>query len=237
MKAVILQPMYLPWMGYFGLVDRADVFVFYDDVQFVRRSWQRRNKIKVPPGKFTWLTVPVEKDFGQRIDEVKIKDDGWREDHWKSIEHSYAATDHFGAYEHDFAEIYEKEWERLVDLNVEIIETVVDHLGIYDTEFLFSSSLPTEGKKTDRLLDILTEIEADEYISGPGAKDYLDVGRLGDAGVEVYWHDFDHPTYEQPHGEFVSHLSVIDLMFNVGNEALSVIREAEEGSLQQASTE
>lgn len=235
MKAVILQPMYLPWMGYFGLVDRADVFVFYDDVQFVRRSWQRRNKVKVPDGEFTWLTVPVEKDFEQQIDEVRIQTGtGWRDDHWKSIRHSYSATEHFKQYSDEFKRIYSQGWERLLDLDVEIIQTVADILELDDTEFRFSSSMSTKGEKTDRLLGLLTDLGADEYISGPGARDYLDVDLLESRGIEVFWHEFDHPTYQQPHGDFVSHLSVVDLLFNNGPEARSLIREGEEDALVKA---
>lgn len=235
MRAVILQPMYLPWMGYFGMIDQADVFVYYDDVQFVRRSWQRRNKIKIPDGDFTWLTVPVEKDFGQDINYVQINTEGdWQDEHWKSIQHSYASASHFEQYQVELSNIYNQNWEKLLNLNVEIIETVVNILGISDTDFVYSSDLSLGGEKTDRLIDVLQEIEADEYISGPGAADYIKKEKFENAGIDLYWHHFDHPVYPQPHGEFVSHLSVIDLLFNTGDRALPLIREGEEDALEKA---
>jgi hypothetical protein len=233
MRAVILQPMYLPWIGYFGMIDRADTFVYYDDVQFVRRSWQRRNKIKVPGGDFTWLTVPVEKDFGQEIREVEIKDNGWRDKHWKSIHHSYANAPYFDEYSPLLKDIYESECVSLLSLNITIIENITDSLGIDDTEFVYSSKLNVEGEKTDRLLSVLNEIGADEYISGPAAKDYIEIEKFKREGIDLYWHDFDHPEYPQQHGEFVSHLSAIDLLFNVGEDAMNVIRKGEEGGLEE----
>lgn len=234
MKAVVLQPMYLPWMGYFGMIDQADVFVFYDDVQFTRRSWQRRNKIKVPGGDFTWLTVPVEKDFGQNINEVRVKaDEDWQEIHWKSIHHSYTGAPYFDEYGDSIEAIYDTEWNSLIELNTSIIYTVLESLPEIgnNTEFMYSSELSVSGKKSDRLVNILTEIGADSYISGPGAKDYLEPQMFEEEGIEVYWHEFDHPEYPQRHGDFVSHLSVIDLLFHVGDESGQLIREAEKDAL------
>lgn len=234
MKAVVLQPMYLPWMGYFGMIDQADVFVFYDDVQFTRRSWQRRNKIKVPDGDFTWLTVPVKKDFGQNINEVKIKSgEDWRDSHWKSIHHSYAGSPYFDKYRNSIESIYKSEWDSLVELNTSIIYAVLECLPEVgnSTEFIYSSKLSASGAKSDRLVSILTEIGADTYISGPGAKEYLDPQMFNQEGIDVYWHKFDHPEYSQRHGDFVSHLSVIDLLFHVGDRSEQLIREAEEDAL------
>jgi hypothetical protein len=229
-RAVVLQPMYLPWMGYFGMVETADVFVFYDDVQFVRRSWQRRNRIKVPDGDFTWLTVPVEKDFGQAINEVEIKDTGWQEDHWQSITHSYANAPFFDEYSDILREIYDQTWGQLVELDVQIISRLCDAFGV-GSDFRFSSELDVEGEKTNRLVNILQNIEADEYVSGPGAKDYLDPDMFEEAAIDLYWHEFPHPEHEQVHGEFVSHLSAIDLLFHKGPNAGEMIREAESGAL------
>lgn len=235
MKAAIVQPMYLPWMGYFGMIDQTDLFVYYDDVQFVRRSWQRRNKIKVPKGDFTWLTVPVEKDFGQNINDVKIRSDlDWQKEHWKSIKHSYQSTDHFEEYRGGLEEIYSEEWDSLLNLNITIIDFIKEELGLTDVEFAYSSDLPTNGSKTDRLITLLNKIGADEYISGPGAKDYIDESKFEREGIDLYWHHFDHPTYQQPHGEFVSHLSVIDLLFSTGERSMSLIREGEKNALEQA---
>jgi hypothetical protein len=214
------------------MIDRADTFVYYDDVQFVRRSWQRRNKIKLPDGDFIWLTVPVEKNFKQEIHEVEIKDNGWHNEHWKSIHHSYANAPYFNEYSPLLENVYESRWESLLNLNVTIVENITDILGIDDTEFIYSSELNIEGEKTDRLLSVLDEIGADEYISGPAAKDYMEVKKFKHEGIELYWHDFDHPEYPQQHGDFVSHLSIVDLLFNVGEDAMDVIHEGEEDALE-----
>lgn len=230
-RVVVLQPMYLPWMGYFGLIEQADVFVYYDDVQFVRRSWQRRNRIKIPDGDFTWLTVTVEKDFGQAINEVTLKDDGWRDSHWKSISHSYSSTPYFDEYADDIRPVYDQPWDRLVDLDVELIERLCTAFGITDTEFRYASELDADGTKTDRLVNVLEAVGGDEYVSGPGAREYLDPSKFAAADIDLYWHEFEHPEYDQTHGEFVSHLSAVDLLFHLGPEAGDVIRDAESNAL------
>jgi len=236
MKAVILQPMYLPWMGYFGLIDVADVFVFYDDVQFVERSWQRRNKIKMPNGNWIWLTVPVIKKFGEKINEVRINNDiNWSEKHWKSIRHAYSQAPYFKDYADIFEELYKRKWEYLVDLNVTIIKKISEILGFNHTKFIFSSKLNVEDEKTDRLINILNKIGADEYISGPAAKVYIEPEKFKKAGIKLYWFEFNHPIYPQLYGDFISHLSVIDLLFNVGDKSLNVIGEGEKNALRRDS--
>ena len=173
MKAVILQPMYLPWMGYFGMIDIADVFVFYDDVQFSNQSWQQRNRIKTNNG-VVWLTVPVLKNFGQKINEVKINNStNWRKKHLKTIKYSYSKAPYFKDYKDIFEEIYDKEWEYLCELDIHIIKTISEILGL-KTKFILSSELNVEGKKTDRLINVLKKINATEYISGPSAKAYIE---------------------------------------------------------------
>jgi hypothetical protein len=230
MKAVILQPMYIPWAGYFGLIEASDVFVFYDDVQFVRRSWQRRNRIKVPDGDFTWLTVPIEKDFGQNINEVKLKHDGWSHSHWQSIEYSYSSTPYFSEYSDILHEVYQDQWDRLVDVNTELIGRLCDIFGI-TSEFKYSSEISPTGSKTNRLLSILDAVGADEYISGRNARDYIEEDKFEEAEIQLFWHDFTHPEYNQIHGEFVSHLSAIDILFHQGQNAGEIIRKAETGAL------
>jgi len=233
MRAVILQPIYLPWMGYFGLIDIADVFVFYDDVQFVYRSWQRRNRIKMP-NKVIWLSVPVIKKFGQKINEVKINNDlNWRYKHWTSIKTAYSKALFFKDYAPIFEEVYKTEWEYLIDLNITLIKKITKILGLDDTKFILSSKLNVSGKKTERLIAVLNKIGADTYISGPLAKSYIEVNKFKEAGVALYWYEFNHPIYHQLYGNFVPYLSVIDLIFNVGEKSLKVIREGEKNALKR----
>lgn len=228
--------MYLPWAGYFGLVHQADVFVHYDDVQFVRRSWQRRNKIKVPDGEFSWLTVPVHKDHGQRIDEVQINNESdWQEQHWKSIVHSYARTQYFDTADERLRELaYESGWDRLAELDIALVERIADILR-FETDFLRSSTIAPAGSKTERLINTLEAVGADTYLSGPAAKDYVELSSFEQAGIDLYWHEFPHPTYPQRHGEFLSHLSIIDMLCHVGAEETgTLIREAEREALAPA---
>jgi len=233
MRAVILQPTYLPWMGYFGMIDIADVFVFYDDTQFVKQSWQQRNKIKTQNG-WMWLIVPVFQNFGQEIKEVKINNNiNWAEKHWKSIMYNYSKAPFFNEYASIFESMYTKRWECLVELNVALIKKITEILGL-KTRFMFSSELNVKGAKTDRLIDILTKIDADVYISGPAAKTYIEIDKFKREGIMLYWYEFNHPTYPQLHGDFIPYLSVVDLLFNTGNEALDVIRRGGEYALKKA---
>ncbi len=232
MRVVILQPLYLPWIGYFGLIEVADVFVFYDDVQFVHRSWQRRNRIKMPNKSWIWLSVPVIRRFGQKINEVKINNKvNWAVKHWQTIRHAYNKAKFFGRYSGSLADIYDHRFEKLVDLNITIIREISNLLHLNDTEFLLSSDLKVKGRKTERLINILDKLGANEYITGPAAKAYIDVTKFRDAEIRLYWYEYKHPVYQQLYGNFVPYLSVIDLLFNTGDHALDYIRRGLEGAL------
>ena len=232
MKAVILQPTYLPWVGYFGLIDIADVFVFYDDVQFVERSWQRRNKIKMPNGNWIWLSVPVIQKFGQKINEITVNNNTkWAEKHRKSIKHAYSKAPFFKDYAPIFEELYKKEWTYLSDLNITLIKKITELSGLNDTKFIRSSELKVEGEKTDRLINLLTKIGADEYISGPAAKAYVEAEKFKKAGITLFWYEFNHPTYPQLYGDFIPYLSIIDLLLNTGKDTMDYIRKGSKNAL------
>ncbi|WP_256527525.1 WbqC family protein [Natrinema marinum] len=237
--------MYLPWLGYFGMIDQADVFVFYDDVQFSRDSWQQRNRIKVPEasGQTEWLKVPVIEDFGQDIRSVRIDQArDWQQEHLSTIKSAYgpksvpygsASAPYFDDYIHLLNDIYNEDWKSLRDLNIHLIKKLYEELSIDDVEFCLSSDFDIDSSGTDKLIKTLQHINADEYISGPGAKDYLNVNQFVENGISLYWHEFDHPRYNQLYGDFVSHLSIIDALFNVGDELTSLIRTGEENALLQ----
>lgn len=232
MKAVILQPTYLPWVGYFGLIDIADVFVFYDDVQFVERSWQRRNKIKMPNGNWIWLSVPVIQKFGQKINEITVNNNTkWAEKHQKSIKHAYSKAPFFKDYAPIFEELYKREWTYLSDLNITIIKKITELLGLKDIKFIRSSELKVEGEKTDRLINVLTKIGADDYISGPAAKAYVEAEKFKKAGITLYWSEFNHPTYPQLYGGFIPYLSIIDLLLNTGKDTMNYIMKGSKNAL------
>lgn len=225
-KVVILQPHYLPWMGYFTLMDIADIFVFYDDVQFEHQSWQQRNRIKSMQGKELWLTVPIIRNFGQLIKDTKINTDiVWRKKHQKTIEQSYSKAPYFEKFGYVVKEIYDIYWLYLADLNIYMARILAELLDVKLPEFIKSSELKgIEGEKTDRVLSTLKAVGGTEYISGLAAMDYLQADKLHKAGIELSWFDYQHPSYPQIRDDFIPYLSVIDLLFNVGEEAIEYIR-------------
>jgi hypothetical protein len=235
MRAVVLQPMYLPWMGYFGLVDIADVFIFYDDVQFVRQSWQNRNRIKWSDGTVLWLTVPVQRQFGQTIAEVVIDNSSrWRNRHWECIKQAYSKAPFFGQYSPVLESLFSKDWDRLVDLNMNLIMEVSSTLALSRDKFKRSSDYTTSGSGTEKLINLLRLIRADEYVSGPSASSYIDIDKFRKAKIALYWYQPEYPVYPQLWGGFVPYLSAIDLIFNAGSRSMQLIRDAGRNAVHKA---
>jgi hypothetical protein len=220
-------------MGYFGMIDVADTFVFYDDVQFEKQSWQQRNRIKSPSGEWMWLSVHIIHKFGQNINDVQINDaSNWRRKHWESIFQSYAKAPYFEDYKDEIEKIYRKEWKHLGELNVFIIKKLSEVLGVRIPKFIKSSELEgINGEKTERLLLVLKKIGADEYISTPGSKVYIETDKFKQKGIKLYWYEYQHPVYPQIRGDFIPYLSAIDLLFNTGSEAIKYIREGSKDAL------
>lgn len=230
--AAIMQPTYLPWTGYFGMIDAVEIFVLYDDVQFVQRSWQRRNKIKTANG-WTWLTVPIEEKFGQAINEVRISTAvDWKTKHWKSIVHSYQKAPFFKDYRNEFENFYQSPYEKLSDLNAGAIRLIAGLLGI-STEIVLASSLGVSGSKTDRLLAVLEKIGADSYVSSPTSQCYMENEKFHQNNLRLIWYEYEHPIYSQLYGEFIPFLSVIDLLFNEGPRSLEIIRTGSNKALRE----
>ena len=223
MIAGIHQPQYLPYIGYFDKMDRADIFVLLDDVQFKKNEWQNRNRIKNAQG-WQWLTVPVLYRFGENISEVKINNKiDWKKKHLTSLITNYSKSECFKEYRAFFEETYTKDWERLVDINMYLIYYLIKQLKI-KTEVVNSAKFKIKKEKTDRLIAICKELGADTYLSGDGARDYLEVEKFKKANIEVVFQNFKHPTYNQLYGEFEPYMSVIDLLFNCGSRSLDIIR-------------
>jgi hypothetical protein len=221
---VILQPMYLPWLGYFEQIYRSDVFVFYDDVQYEKNSWQNRNKIKTPNG-WQWLTVPVSRKnlFGKLIYEVEINNQiPWKRKHLKALQVNYSRSPYFNKYIKYFEKIYSKDWQYLADLNIKLIKTICQILGL-KREFIRSRELNIKGEQSERLVKICQSFNADLYFSGQSAKNYLKEDLFFKAGIKVEYQNYKHPQYPQLFGEFIPYLSVIDLLFNCGPKSLKVI--------------
>jgi hypothetical protein len=223
MKCVIMQPTYLPWMGYFDLIYQSDIFVFLDDVQFTKQSWQQRNKIKTSNGE-KWLTVPVIQNINQKINETKI--DGksnWKAKHIKSIKFNYSKSPYFDKYFKFFEEAYSLDWKYLADLNIHIIKWIAKQLDI-NKDFLRSSTINVKGKKTDFLVNMCKKLNADTYLSPLGSSVYIEKTLFEKEGIKLEYQNFEHPTYRQLYGKFIPYLSVIDLLFNEGSNSPAIIR-------------
>ena len=214
------------------MIDSADIFVFYDDVQLDTRSWQQRNKIKTAQG-WMWLTVPIIRQFGSRIriNETRIDNStNWNKKHWESIRHHYSKAPFFNKYAPIFKETYEGMWEYLANLNIALIKEITKVTGL-ETKFMVSSELKVGGVKTERLVNLLKKIGATEYISSLGARDYIKVNSFKENNIKLYWYEYQHPVYPQIRGEFMPYLSIVDLLFNVGDEAVRYIREGSKNAL------
>ena len=227
MNCVILQPSYIPWRGYFHQIEKADVFVFYDDVQYDTRGWRNRNRICGPRGSF-WLTVPIQskniRSLGLKINEVQIDwSQPWNKKHLKSLAASYRKAPHFGNYEELLLRFYSRRDCLLVDFVIELTIALSQELGIYDTRFLTSSSLQIAGGRSERLLRIVKEVGADHYITGPAARSYLDVELFLSHDVTVEFLEYDYPPYEQLSPKFDPQVSILDLLFMKGREAPHLI--------------
>ena len=225
MIAAIHQPQYLPYPGFFDKMDKADIFVLLDDVQFKKNEWQNRNRIPNSQG-CQWLTVPVKYKFGQKINEVEINNKAnWRNKHYQAFLTNYNQAPVFKDYQSFLKNVYEKNWERLSFLNVYLIENLKEFLGI-ETNLVLSSELDVSGKKTGRLVEICKKFKAGVYLSGPGGENYLDLDEFRQAGIEVRFQKFHPPVYPQafPGPGFRENMSIVDLLFNCGKESLEVLR-------------
>jgi len=201
MKLTIHQPEHMPWLGFFHKISLADVYVALDNVQYRHKYFQNRNKIRDVSGE-VWLNLPVlKKDLRTLIKDVRIDNNSsrWREKNWKRIYYSYKNAPHFKEYESYFENLYQGQWDRLSDFNLDVIKNCMKFLGI-ETNIILSSELGIEGEGEQLILDICKEFKPEVYISGPTGiagrgKEYEK--HFIDEGVPVIYHDFTHPVYKQ----------------------------------------
>jgi len=218
----IHQPQFMPWLGYLDKINRADVFVFLDNVQFKKNEFQNRNKILVQ-GIAKWLTVPVKFEFGDTLQEVLITDDPrWKKKCWQTVKQNYARAPYFEKYADGFQSLLNQDWPNLAACNQASVEWLTACFGI-QTERVICSELPTfDEDRTKRLVEICQHLVADTYLSGAGARTYLELHQFEDAGIQVIFQDYTHPVYPQSspikQAPFVSHLSAMDALFNAGGE-------------------
>lgn len=225
-KVAILQSNYIPWKGYFDLINNVDHLVVYDSAQYTKNDWRNRNKIKTPQG-LKWLTVPVSVKVkaDQRIDEAIVTDQKWRKKHWAAIEQSYSKAPFFSDYRDQLKSLFlEDDEKRLSSINYKFIELINKILGI-DKKMHWSSNFDLAEGRTERLVSICQDLDADVYLSGPAAQGYLDESLFDDQGISVEWMDYQgYPEYHQLHGPFEHGVTVLDLIFNTGENALKYMK-------------
>jgi hypothetical protein len=221
----ILQPGYLPWLGFFEQMSKSDVFIIYDDVQYDKEGWRNRNRIKTAKG-IQWLTIPVLIKFEEHplINEVKINNTvNWRKKHLSSIKQNYSKAPFFKEFFSLFEEAYSKEWEYLIDIDMYFVVRLVECFEMGDKRIIRSSTLNIEGDRIERLIKIYKLFNADIFYEGAAGKNYIDEKSFIEQGIRVEYQDYKHPTYHQLYGDFIPYLSVVDLLFNHGKESLSII--------------
>jgi hypothetical protein len=218
------QPQYLPWLGYFDKIDRADVFVLLEDVQYKKNEWQNRNKIKTARG-WQWLTVPVMYRHPQSINEVRINNTvRWQHKHRQAIVTHYGKAPFYDSMKDFFEETFSRPWQRISELNIHLVRSLADLLGIKTPLYVASELGEFPEHSDERLVAIAKHFGADTYLAGNGGRQYMDLTRYGENGIAVVFQDYEHPRYEQLFGPFEPFMSVIDLLLNHGDRSLDILR-------------
>lgn len=216
----IHQPNYLPYLGFFNKVKNCDIFVILDDVDFTKSGFFQRNKIRTslntPQSKgWMWLSVPVEEKHIP-CNQIKIKNNiEWASYHWLQIQTNYSKSPFFSKYSLELKEIYNRTYDRAIDLNVDIINLLIKYFGL-TSKIVFGSTLNCDSKGPKHLMEIVKGLGGDTYLSGASGQNYLDLSLFENVGIKVIFQDFEHPVYKQRYSGFVPNMSAIDYLFNVG---------------------
>lgn len=226
MRVSISQPTLFPWIGYFNIIKNSDIFVFFDDVKFEKHSWQMRNKLKeISKDRESpvWIRIPIKiAKTDTLIKDVLIDNsENWKENHLKAFQINYGKSYN----EVNFiSDMYNREWDKLVDFNIEFITNCCKFLDI-STKLVKSSDLNCNGKKGELVLNICKKLEATDYLTSVGAVDYLEDYRklFDESNIKIIYHDYTHPVYKQRGKTFLENLSVLDLIFNEKNNSKSFI--------------
>lgn len=221
MKVGIMQPTYLPWLGYFDMMSRVDVFVLLDNVQFEKKSWQQRNRIKTANGELM-LSVPVKTAgrFHQQINEVEIDHSTrFHDKHVKSIEAAYRKAPFFRDNFAAIATLISSEEVRLGRFNEALIRFLAERLGV-TTPIVVGSELAATGSSTELTVNQCLELGATSFLAAAGSRPYVSAEpRFAEHGIAVEFHEYEHPRYPQLHGPFLPYMAAVDAIFNVGPEA------------------
>ena len=223
MLIAIHQPQYLPWLGYLDKIDKAEIFVILDNVQFKKNEWQNRNRIKTVQG-WQWITVPVLYKFPEKINEVRINNNtNWNRKHLQAFITNYSKSLYFADYKNLFEDIFSRSWDRLVDINIEVIKFLISAFEL-KTRLVMASDLKLREEPTERLIDICKTLNANKYLAGRDGGKYMNLEMFDKEEIEIIFQDFKHPVYNQLYGDFVPGMSAVDLLFNCGDKSLEVLR-------------
>jgi len=230
MRVAIHQPHFLPWIGYLDRIQKADLFILLDHVQYESQNYQNRVLIKTGEGS-QWVIVPLfQRSQQERIIDKIINNQrqgrlSWQRKIWKTVQRAYQGAPYFKAYAGPLQELLEARWHKLIDLNLALLQFLNDAFGIR-TRMVRSSELVSSGKKSDLVLSLCQAVKADAFLGGMGgSREYLNEARFAEAGIAVQWQDFRHPVYRQhPQPDrFVKGLSAIDLLFNWGPQSADIL--------------
>lgn len=224
-KIAMLQPNYLPWKGVFDLIDQVDVFVFYDDVQYTKRDWRNRNKIRTNNGDI-WLSVPVISSRGDLICDVKINNESdWQKKHYQTIKTNYSKAPHFDEYSYLIDDIYlNNKWDYLNDLDIFATKIIATALGI-QCKWVKASDLNISGAKDgEKIIKICKKLECDYFINGPASKEFMNEELFKHENISLNYIEYSYPEYTQLQKPFNHYVSVLDLIFNCGSESIKLIR-------------
>ncbi len=224
MRISIMQPGYLPWLGFFELIYNSDIFVLFDDVQYTKKDWRNRNRIRTSNG-WIWLTVPVltKGNRLQRICQARVNNStNWPQKHLKAIEINYKKAKYFDQYFTGLVKIFNSKWDYLVDLDIEIIKWVTGSLGI-DKRILKSSELNIMVDGQEKIIEICKILGSNELYDSKAAALLLNEEDFMRKGIKIIFQNYEHPVYEQVYKPFMPYMSVVDLLFNCGEKSLKVM--------------
>ncbi len=224
-KVAILQSNYIPWKGYFDIINSVDEFIIFDDVQYTKNDWRNRNKIKTSQG-LQWLTIPVQQEsLHQSIRDTRISRKEWARKHWQALLLNYARAPYFSQYKSLFEELYLNCTEEyLSQINFRFIQVINQLLGIH-TRLSWSWEYEVPSGKTTRLVALVKSVSGTEYISGPAAKDYLNESYFAAQGIKVSWMDYSgYPEYNQLYPPFEHGVTILDLLFMEGPNARNFMK-------------
>lgn len=217
-KIAIVQSNYIPWKGYFDLINAVDEFILFDDMQYTKRNWRNRNKIKQKNG-LIWLTIPVavKGKYLQKIKDTKAANNQWRKEHWRTIASTYVRAKHFKDYKELFEELYLNSNEMfLSEINYRFMTAICNILSIHTT-ISWSMDYRVVDGKTERLIDLCKQAGANEYVSGSSAKGYINEALFKSERIGLDFIDYSgYPEYNQLYPPFEHKVSIIDLIFNEG---------------------